>query len=451
MLICVCRRCHRTHSAVNQTEVVAFQCHGNRWTLNRPTTFRAHHKQHQIHNNTNIHNKSTMTNRSTYVAVLPKWPIKSHISLVLMLVCHIHRLMSHKQTDEVSYPKLLFFPKFRYFRPSNRKESSLICEPVARNLLKLDADKSVKKPAAKRQRKKPNAPTQSAKQSIDDKKSSNPLPNFGKSNDSYSNAYGTPPNGSTNSSSSLSSMSSSSNVSPHFPAFGSASTVAAAAASASDMPYQPDFKIKQEPLPTIHSRQPYQLSHTSHTPPTYPSTQIKMEGYERNYQNFINYADYCQNQSSTSSTPPSSSVAVPTAIAPNSQEYGQLYGHNYPPYSSGAYHPHSQGYPNSAYNTSGTVPNFSSIPSADANCNSNSPTIAASDARDVKPFAREMDKDAHPKCADLTKLTNYEKDIPVHTYPNHGRFTEHHHHNTMNEHSHHAADGMKNDKLDDVS
>lgn len=290
----------------------------------------------------------------------------------------------------------------------------------------------MKKPAAKRQRKKPNASTQSTKQSIDEKKSSNPLPTFGKGTDSYSSAYGPPPNGSANSSSSLSSLSSSSNVSPHFPAFGSTAT---------DIPYQADFKIKQEPLSTIPSRQPYQLTHPT-TPVTYPNAQIKMEGYERNYQNFINYADYCQNQSNTSSTPPS--VAT---VSATSQEYGQLYG-NYPPYSSSAYHSHSQNYANSAYNTSGTVPNFSSIPSADANCNSNSPTIAASDARDEKPFARDMDKDTNTKCADLTKLTNYEKDIPVHTYPNHGRFAEHH---TINEHSHHAADGMKNDKLDDVS
>lgn len=275
----------------------------------------------------------------------------------------------------------------------------------------------MKKPAQKRQRKKPNASAQSTKHSIDDKKSSSPMPNFNKGNDNYNNAYGTTANNSTNSSSSSSS---------YFPSVHATSELGA---------YQSEFKIKQEPLSTIPPRQPYPISHAA-SPGTYPVAQVKMEGYERNYQNFINYADYCQSQNTTNSAAANS--------ANINQEYGQIYG-NYPPYSSAYHHPHHQTYPNSPYNSTGTVPNFSSIPSAETNCNNNH-TIPSIDSQDVKPFVRDVDKELNSKSADLTKLTNYEKDIPVHTYPNHGRFTEHNANN-----SHHTADGIKNVKIDDVS
>lgn len=180
-------------------------------------------------------------------------------------------------------------------------------------------------------------------------------------------------------------------------------------------------------------RQPYPISGGAPTP-TYPIAQMKMEGYERNYQNFINYADYCQSQNSGS----------PAAGAHG--EYGN-YG-NYSPYSNSPYHhAHQQSYPNGPYSSSSHqgVPNFSSIPSADSNC-SNSQTMSSADAQDVKPFIRENDKDIDSKNADLTKLTNYEKDIPIHTYPNHGRFIE-----TNTTSSHQTADGIKNQKIDDVS
>lgn len=271
------------------------------------------------------------------------------------------------------------------------------------------------------------------------------MPSFNKgTNDPYSNAYGANAKYENNSPTFISGAHSSDPLNPYSqPSEGLDSAV-----TPKPSPGGNSFlygmgaskPVKQEPLSTI-ARQPYPGPATG----GYPAAQIKMEGYERNYQNFINYADYCQSQNNSGT----SSSAASAGAHPS--EYGQNYP-GYPPYSNSAYHHHPhhhhhhQAYSNSPYNSSG-VPNFSSIPSAESNCSSNQQSMSSSETQDIKPFAslRDGDKETDTKNADLTKLTNYEKDIPTHTYPNHGRFTD----NIAS--GHHTADGIKNHKIDDVS
>lgn len=294
----------------------------------------------------------------------------------------------------------------------------------------LDIEKPIKKPAPKRQRKKPS--TQTAKQAAEEKKASTGpfMPSFNKSEPSH---YGQPPYPGYGAGSKYPNESSSPFFSP------------TAAASEALPPFQPDFnmKIKQEPL---SSRQPYGLPATTPSG-NYPMAQVKMEGYERNYQNFINYADYCQSQNNGHAA----------GAAGHHQDYGQ--GYNYPPYS--PYHHHHQNYSNSPYAAAAAaaaaastshhqgMPNFSSMPSTESNehtdikplfgSNSNSSQSAAGAAAGTV-----TDKDSDTTKTDLSsKLTNYEKDIPIHTYPNHGRF--------MDSSSHHNVDGTAKHKLDDVS
>ncbi|XP_031638161.1 DNA N6-methyl adenine demethylase-like isoform X2 [Contarinia nasturtii] len=308
---------------------------------------------------------------------------------------------------------------------------------------KLDSEKPVKKPAPKRQRKKPNASTQSqppTKQTIDEKKSSSFMPNFNKGNDLYPpNAYGANTKYENSSPSYMPGVHTAPDpLNPYQPPDGFDAITAAKPPSANNFLYGSlgSKPLKQEPLSSIPPpRQPYPVPGSA---TNYPSAQVKMEGYERNYQNFINYADYCQSQNNSGSSTVSASGAHQT-------EYGQNYG-NYPPYSSSAYHPHPhhQAYPNSPYNSTG-VPNFSSIPSAETNCNNNQQSMSTTETQDIKPYMRDTDKETDTKNSDLTKLTNYEKDIPIHTYPNHGRFTD------STNSGHHTADGIKNHKIDDVS
>lgn len=274
------------------------------------------------------------------------------------------------------------------------------------------------------------------------------MPNFNKGNDLNASAYG--PNSKYDSSNSspsyLPSVHTPEPLNPYHPPEGFDPVAAAAKPpNASTFMYGLGSKpLKQEPLATIPPpRQPYPVPGTGST---FPNAQVKMEGYERNYQNFINYADYCQSQTNAGANAASQQApsAPPTSGGPQQTEYGQSYG-GYPPYSSSAYHPHHQTYPNGPYNSSG-VPNFSSIPSAESNCNTNQQTMPANETQDIKPFMRDTNKEMDTKNADLTKLTNYEKDIPIHTYPNHGRFTGG---NTTS--GHQTADGIKNHKIDDVS
>lgn len=180
---------------------------------------------------------------------------------------------------------------------------------------KLDSEKPLKKPAPKRQRKKPNASIQSqppAKQSTDEKKSSSFMLNYNKANDLYPSAYGANSKYDSSSSSSyMSGVHTPDPLNPYQPPEGFDQTPAKTPSSNNFMYGLPSKPLKQEPT-TVPPRQPYPVQAAG---PTYPAAQVKMEGYERNYQNFINYADYCQSQTNAGAGggPPTGAAAAAAA------------------------------------------------------------------------------------------------------------------------------------------
>lgn len=127
-------------------------------------------------------------------------------------------------------------------------------------------------------------------------------------------------------------------------------------------------------------------------------SQEKMEGYERNYQDFIKYADFCDAQQQN--------LQQPLTEAQNSYHYGQHNQNYYPDGYYPPYHPtYQQNYPQ----------NYPELPTETP------PVIVP--AQPILPAATEKE----PIVATPTKIstppTNFEKEIPAHTYLNPGKFT----------------------------
>lgn len=164
--------------------------------------------------------------------------------------------------------------------------------------------------------------------------------------------------------------------------------------SALTTPFDPTIKIKQEPM-SFSNYNPT----TNHPVENFDLAQVKMEGYERNYQNFINYADYCQSQNSTANRgaqqqQQSQSETDYPCFNPN---------YNYPSFSSANY---QANYPNYNQYTGQQVQqqpmNVEPVPQTTKQ----------------EPYLQEQQVKTEITNENKIELTNYEKEIPVYTYPN---------------------------------
>lgn len=159
--------------------------------------------------------------------------------------------------------------------------------------------------------------------------------------------------------------------------------------------FDANMKIKQEPMPASFSSQA--------TPENFDVSAVKMEGYERNYQNFINYADYCQSQNQKNPN------QQPQQLEYNpNQDYSTAAGNcaqnvNFP----ASYHQQNYQQNYNQYAMGGlAAPTHPPTQHSINNMMGGSMSTKSSlDGDDTKP----------------TTLTNYEKDIPVYTYPNPGK------------------------------
>ncbi len=160
-------------------------------------------------------------------------------------------------------------------------------------------------------------------------------------------------------------------------------------------PYDPMIKIKQEPM-TFSNYNPTM----NHPVENFDLAQVKMEGYERNYQNFINYADYCQSQNSTGNR----SQQQQQQQTQNEIEYPSFNpGYNYPSFSTPGY---QTNYPNYNQFTGQQVQqqpmNNELVPQVPKQ----------------EPYLQERQVKTENETESKIILTNYEKEIPVYTYPN---------------------------------
>lgn len=167
-------------------------------------------------------------------------------------------------------------------------------------------------------------------------------------------------------------------------------------------------------------------------------SQVKMEGYERNYQNFINYADYCQSQNQKNNQQqqhfeynPNQDYANAMANCNQSAQYGGSGGGNGNGNSGGG----ASG--NGSSGSSGSSSNFT--PYQQSNFQNNFNQFATSHSSNATPSAPSQhsihnmmsdagnhkspsSQSASTSASDMkSTLTNYEKEIPVYTYPNPGR------------------------------
>lgn len=180
-------------------------------------------------------------------------------------------------------------------------------------------------------------------------------------------------------------------------------------------------------------------------------SQVKMEGYERNYQNFINYADYCQSQNQKNNQQQQHFEYNPNQDYANAMANCGSSQSSYNGSSNGG--GVSGGGSSSGNGNGGNGSNFSPYQQSQfqnnfnqfAHGGSNSSSSNSSNAAPPVPSQHSIhsmmatagevnSKDASasqslPSVDLKTTLTNYEKEIPVYTYPNPGRMQHQH---TMN-------------------
>lgn len=122
------------------------------------------------------------------------------------------------------------------------------------------------------------------------------------------------------------------------------------------------------------------------------TSSIKFEGYEKNYQNFIRYADYCDSAQQPASVPPPPNSQYPDHHA--HQKQSQYHQQDYIQ-SQGYYNYPYQNYPQNYHHTQNYQPAF-----------------MTSSQQAAAAYQQH-----HPHHPHHSSLTNFEQQIPLHTYP----------------------------------
>ncbi len=148
--------------------------------------------------------------------------------------------------------------------------------------------------------------------------------------------------------------------------------------SAKNSSYMPSYNSASE-----YAQHQNMINSIKKEPNEDPSAPIKTEGYEKNYQNFIRYADFCDAQ-----TPHYQDHQKPPTMAQYQQEYMQQQQNYYNNYPYQNYPHHAQNYPPQNYNQYMSQQSYQ--------------------------------QQGHPPphtSATVASLTNFEQQIPLHTYP----------------------------------